>query len=205
MERAALAVGVPAYALGLEPVPAGRWIQAGHQELLGRCPDKVWGDFEGQRAMWVAEAKARREEISEARLNASYSDDPSCRRSEAEQCNRWDQVVDAREALLDALARSMLPSGDPYKMDAEQLKTAIATIERCEGDWKDASREDKSGRRDLSVFDKLSIELGAGADWPSNAKQLAGMLPSLMEARDIAESLPSASEQCAMPAKSKRL
>jgi hypothetical protein len=205
VEGSALAAGVPAYALGLEPVPAQRWLQEPTAAMLEKCPDLVWGGLEEARRRWVSEARARRAEISEARLCASYSDDPSCRRSESDECHRMDLLVDAREALLDMVARWKLPDGDPFKMDAAAASRSLEAISKRDGPWRDAPRVDREGHAVESVFARLCVELGVGSDWPSDAKELARMLPSLVEAREIEASLAPGAQAGMGAARSKRL
>ena len=114
-------LGVPAWSIEPSvPAPPERWLAEPAETRIDKGPGLQWG-ASGSALLqeWRSIAEKERERISNEELNASYSDDPSCRESERKACAAASSALLAAEKIIDWAARRALPAGDPWK--CEQL------------------------------------------------------------------------------------
>ena len=114
--------------MGIGEVPAERWMAESLASRIEHAPKLYWGEAEDQRAQWTQWSKKEREDISAESLSASYSDDPSCRRSEQESCSRRSNVVNAQEALLDWAMRVNLGANSPWALTPACVANTVKAL-----------------------------------------------------------------------------
>lgn len=177
MQRAARACAVPDWSLGKAPIPPESWLAEKVESRLANAPVGYWGaEGEDARAKWLASATAERSSIHEDSRSASYSDDPSCRRSESDACSRAYCVIDAQEALLDWAMRKDLPPDSPWSARVEDGLAALAALGKLE-----AFQDMRNGAGAYSELAR-GARLGAEAKDP---KQLADLVKAWAQAREI--------------------
>ena len=110
-------LGVPAWSLDPSlPAPAERWLAEPAEIRIEKGPGLQWGACRRELLdEWRSIAKKERDRISNEELNASYSDDPSCRESERKACAAASAALSAAEKIIDWAARRRLPADDPWK------------------------------------------------------------------------------------------
>lgn len=174
---AALMAGVPAWALGAEPVPRERILHEGLKYALSHEPS-MWGEeFAEAQKVWVEESKKERHRISEDGLSASYSDDASCRSSESAQCAREDRLVNAQESFLDWSIRRNLPADHPWAASAKDMQRTMEDVARVDGSL--------LARGGVAAFATLARSLGWSEEQLKDGKSLGETMLAMAEAHDI--------------------